>query len=224
MIKMNKIKLWLTDVMDASGESGSGSGENEDPWENGTAKSDINIRFGNVQNSNTVEKNKAEEANTVQKQQQQQQQQKEAFTQENHLNAVQEEKVQHDMTDMEEEGSGSGENGKMEDEESGSGENDDDDDDDDDLRGKVVENMVKTFAKAANWKNDTKDDNETDEESGEEDEEGKVNESGKQDYLKTVTRSVDDSDEKYSSTGNKHLLENAVDSYHENEVCVCSSS
>ena len=197
------------------GESGSGSGDDEEvegePVQNSTANLDVNLRFDNLQNTNAVKENTANNngQNLIQNLQQQQQQQQQPKQLENTKKVAEgqadsrqqdEEKSSAKGEGRELTESGDEESGDENSGESGSGE------EDEGLRSKLVENMVKTFAKAANWKNGTKEENETeeenetDEESGEEEEdvksnnEGNANERLKNDYLTTVTRSVDDSD------------------------------
>ena len=233
----------MSDSTESSGESGSGSGDVEDldeePLQNGTTKlSDVNKGLGTNQRTYKAAEESKEEGKPVNelgsKQQQQQQTEKlEQMSQQ--MKTRYQEKAGQNIEDKinamerEEDENGSGESGNEESGESGSG------DDDDETRAKLVEKMVTTFAKAANFKNDTKEDNEMeeeeeDEESGEEAKDTKDEEKNKSfnneeqtnetykdnDYTRTVTRSVDDLDENRFSSDNAENRE-----VHQQEMEVC---
>ena len=223
------------------GESGSGSGDDEEveeePMQNGTTNFDVNMRFDVKANAAKENKENSKEKNNynnnnyqslVQNLQQQKQPmelknmqnlttgQAESRQQSEEKSIVQEEESE--LTESGAEASGDENSGV-----SGSGE------EDEGLRSQLVENMVKTFAKAANWKNATKEENEeeeeeneTDEESGEEEKdvkpksEGILNERSKNDYLTTVIRSVDDS-ESQKSASHRSMNERSTDDRSSNE-------
>lgn len=192
-----------------SGLSGSGSGDEEmvaDSHEN-AAKQALNNN-NNSSSSSVLEKQTLNVANDNQKQQQQRKGQENlAMTAQQNRERVKEElrsTVGEDGSGSSEIESGDEESGDEESGESGSGL-------DEGVRAQLIEDMVKSFAKATIKKTNSSEEveennkevNEEKEESGKEDDEDKDGSNERKEesanlgseYLKTVTRSVDEMDE-----------------------------